>query len=150
MAERSGEDFLRVLRSALRLSERAISRGGSLNTPPSRSSASLRLVTSRDQVRRRCPPLRAGCCLGPVRLLACALVRVRFATVAPSHPAPAPGELLAAGARDLAALAGRPQAVCEVLLPGHPADGALPREHRAGPHRSGGARSEERRVGNEW
>jgi len=49
IADLNGEDFLRVLRSELRLSERAISRGGSLNTRLSRSSALLCRVTSRDQ-----------------------------------------------------------------------------------------------------
>lgn len=51
MAERNGDDFLRALRSALRLSERAIARGSSLNTPRWRSSASLRSVTWRDHRR---------------------------------------------------------------------------------------------------
>ena len=50
MAERKGSVFLRKLLSADRLSDRAIFRGLlSVNTPPSRASALLSLVTRPDQ-----------------------------------------------------------------------------------------------------
>jgi len=50
IAERKGSLFLRVLRSAERLSERATSRGVFfMNTPSSRSSALLLRMTSADQ-----------------------------------------------------------------------------------------------------
>jgi hypothetical protein len=53
IAERNGEDLRRVLRSAERLSERAISTGVRVNTPGSRSSAALRCVTACDHFRWR-------------------------------------------------------------------------------------------------
>lgn len=53
MADRYGLLFRRVLDSAERFNERATCRGlPFLNTPCSRSSASLRLVTSLDHCRR--------------------------------------------------------------------------------------------------
>lgn len=49
MAERNGDDFRRPLRSAERLSDRAICAGVRSNTDGSKSSASLVSVTRRDQ-----------------------------------------------------------------------------------------------------
>ncbi len=54
IADWKGPAFRRVLASADRFSERAIRRGSSdVNTPGSRSSASLRSATCRDHVRDR-------------------------------------------------------------------------------------------------
>ena len=51
IADRKGEDFRRVLRSAERLRERAISRGERANARSSSDSAWLRLVTAADHLR---------------------------------------------------------------------------------------------------
>jgi hypothetical protein len=59
MAERNGSALRRRLRSAERLSERAIARGSfKENTPPSRSRASLVVVTRCDQRRVFFPAAR--------------------------------------------------------------------------------------------
>lgn len=58
IAERNGSAFRRLLRSAERLSERAMAFVSLLvKTPCSRSSASLRSITSADQYFRAMPEL---------------------------------------------------------------------------------------------
>src|SRR6266550_2371896 len=90
MAERRGEDLRRVLRSAERFRERAISFGLRLNTRASRSRALLCFVTSADQRRPRV------CRAGPEARTG--LTRFRVLVAMDSIRAMRPGWLPARGA----------------------------------------------------
>src|SRR5215208_4111427 len=103
IADRLGSDFRRRLRSAERFKEAAIAFGlFSLNTPCSRSSASLRSVPRRDHFRgalrlaREAPRARRGC--GPALLLDFVFLAWRTSFAAIFRPLPK-GCILAANAR---------------------------------------------------